>query len=345
MRLSAEGPVAEHRSRFESMPKVELHLHLEGAVPRDALWEIILDHGGDPDVPDRAALERRFEFHGFRGFFEAWLWKNRFLDSYRVFERAAEAAAAELARRTIVYAEAFFSPSDFAGHGLKPQELALAIRRGLDRVPGTEVALIADLVRDTGPRRAGRTLAQIAEVARDARIIGIGIGGSEAEFPPEIFGTVFRRAAALGFRLTAHAGEAAGPASVRGALDALGVERIGHGVRSVEDRALVADLAAARVALEVCPTSNLRTAVVPSWEEHPARTLVEAGVVVTVNTDDPAIFGCTLAGEFDALASRLGFDDATLRRLAEAAVDACWAGADHKRRLRADLDAWWSAGR
>lgn len=330
-------------SRFDSMPKVELHLHLEGAVPLDALWGLVRDRGGDPEVPDRTALAERLAFRDFSGFIDAWVWKNRFLDSYGAFETAAEAVAAGLARQHIVYAEAFFSPSDVAHHGLTPQGLALAIRRGLDRVTGTEVALIADLVRDTGPERAGRTLDQVAEVAAEAGIVGVGIGGSEAEYPPEPFAPVFRRASRLGFRLTAHAGEVAGPGSVRGALEVLGVERIGHGVRSVEDETLVATLRTAGIPLEVCPTSNLRTAVVRSWDEHPVRALVEAGVVVTVNTDDPAMFGCTLAGEFDHLATRLGFEDATLRRLAEQAVDASWAAPVRKRALRAQLDAWWSA--
>jgi adenosine deaminase len=322
---------------------VELHLHLEGAVPLDGLWELITARGGDPDVPDRAALERRLVYRSFREFIDAWVWKNRYLDSYQTFEFAAEAVATELAHQHIVYAEAFFSPTDFARHGLVPQELAMAIRRGLDRVGGTEIALIADLVRDTGPERAFDTLGRIAEVAADAGIIGIGIGGSEAEFPPEQFAAVFSRAASLGFRLTAHAGEVAGPESVRGALDALGVDRIGHGVRAVEDEALIARLRAERIPLEVCPTSNLCTAVVRSWEEHPVRDLVDAGVAVTINTDDPAMFGCTLAGEFESLANRLGFDDLTLRQITHEAVEASWAAPERKRSLRADLAEWWSA--
>jgi adenosine deaminase len=331
------------RSRFHTMPKVELHLHLEGAVPRDALWDLIESRGGDPDVPDPGALKERFSYRSFAEFIGAWVWKNRFLDTYRAFEFAAEAVAADLARQHIVYAEVFFSPTDFAHHGLTPEELAVSIRRGLDRVSGAEVALIVDLVRDTGPEHAARTFDRVAEVSGEAGIIGIGIGGSEAEYPPEQFAPVYRRAAGMGFRLTAHAGEAAGPESVWGALEALGVERIGHGVRSVEDDSLMTALRTARIPLEVCPTSNLRTAVVRAWDEHPVRTLVEAGVMVTINTDDPAMFGCTLAGEYDALATRLGFDDTTLRRLSEQAVDASWAEPARVRRLHQDLAAWWAA--
>ena len=143
-------------SRFGTMPKVELHLHLEGAIPLDALWTLMEERGGDPGVPSPEALAARFAYHDFAHFIETWVWKNRYLDSYRAFEFIAEAVACDLARQHIVYAEAFFSPTDFAQHGLSPQGLATAIRRGLDRVPQIRVALIADLVRDTGPERARR---------------------------------------------------------------------------------------------------------------------------------------------------------------------------------------------
>jgi len=323
------------------MPKVELHLHLEGAIPLDAMWSLVERRGGDPDVPDPAALAARFAYRDFAHFIETWVWKNRFLDSYEALEIAAEAVAADLERRTVRYAEAFFSPSDLEGFGLAPERVALAIRRGLARVSGAEVALIVDVVRDTGPRRAARTLDRVLEVAAEAEVIGIGIGGSEAEFPPEQFAAVYRRARRAGLHTTAHAGEAAGPDSVWGALRALEAERIGHGVRSVEDPALVRHLVEHRIPLEVCPTSNLRTGVVSSWEVHPARDLIAAGAVVTINSDDPAMFGCSLAGEYREVATRFGLGDAAVRRLAEAAVESSWAEPSHKERLAAELASWW----
>jgi adenosine deaminase len=243
-----------------------------------------------------------------------------------------------------VYVEAFFSPTDFGHHGLTPPELALAIRRGLDRVDGTEVALVVDLVRDTGPDRAARTLDEVAEVADDAGVIGIGIGGTEYEFPPELFTDVYRSAANRGFRLTAHAGEAAGPESVWGAIRSLGVERIGHGVRTVEDPTLLAHLVDRQIPLEVCPTSNLRTGVVAGWDDHPVRQLVAAGAMVTINTDDPAMFDCTLAGEYAQLAGRFDWDGPTLRQLAQNAIDASWAADETRHRLRRLLDGWHSTG-
>ncbi len=323
------------------MPKVELHLHLEGAIPLEAMWAMVEARGGDPEVPTPEALTERFAYRDFAHFIETWVWKNRFLDSYRAFELAAEAVAASLFDQHILYAEAFFSPTDFRSHGLAPSGLALAIRRGLDRIPGVEVALVVDLVRETGPERAARTFDQVREVAGEAGVIGVGMGGSEAGHPPEPFARVYRRARDAGFRLTAHAGEGEGPAGVWGALRALEVDRVGHGVRSVEDPELVRYLVEHRVPLEVCPTSNLRTGVVATWDEHPARTLIDVGAVVTLNTDDPAMFGCTLAGEYRAVAERYGYGDDVMRRLADNAVEASWAPEDLKEHIRGLLDDWW----
>jgi adenosine deaminase len=305
------------------------------------MWTLVEQYGGDPEVPDANALTDRFAYRDFAHFIDTWIWKNRFLDTYAAFEFAAESVARTLADRNIVYAEAFFSPSDFHRHGLGSAELALAIRRGLDRVNEVDVALIVDLVRDTGPEKAARTFEGVREVATEAGVIGIGIGGSEADYPPELFTDVYRRAANAGFRLTAHAGEAAGAASVRAALSALRVERIGHGVRAVEDDELLRSLTDRQIPLEVCPTSNIRTGVVSSWEQHPAATLIDAGAMVTINTDDPAMFGCTLSGEYGVVADRFGFGDATIRRLAQNTIDASWAETATKRRLSRQLDDWW----
>ncbi len=330
-------------SLFATMPKVELHLHLEGAIPLSAMWELVERHGGEPSVTTPEDLVDRFAYTNFAHFIETWVWKNRFLNTYEAFEYAAAAVARHLVEQNIVYAEAFFSPTDFRSFGLAPAQLALAIRRGLDQVTGTEIALIADLVRDTGSGAAARTFDQVAKVASEAGVIGIGIGGSEAEYPPELFTSVYRTAGERGYRLTAHAGEAAGAPSVWGALRSLGVERIGHGVRSVEDSALVEHLVDHQVPLEVCPTSNLRTGVVADWRAHPAQALIEAGALVTVNTDDPAMFHCSLAGEYDVLVSRFGFDLGVVRRIAANAIDASWAPETTRRRLHGAQDAWWSS--
>ena len=319
------------------MPKVELHLHLEGAIPPDAMWELVSRHGGDPEVPGPEELAARFEFTDFAHFIRVWEWKLKFHDTLDDYAFLAAAVAADLRRQGHVYVEAFVSPTDSP---LEPAEMLRAVRQGLDEVHGIEIALIPDLVRDTGPELAMRTLEAVIGVAQEAGVIGITIGGSEQLHPPEQFAPVYQRAREAGLRLTAHAGEAAGPESVRRAIDDLGVDRIGHGVRAVEDWALLRRLVELQIPLEVCPTSNVRTRVAAAMTEHPIRTLIDEGAFVTLNTDDPAMFGCTLAGEYAAVES-LGYDDETMRLLSENAIDASWASPARKRQLHVDLASWW----
>ncbi len=308
---------------FDRVPKAELHLHLEGAIPLDALWELVQKYGGDPTIPDIASLQRRFAYRDFPHFIDTWIWKNQFLRSCEDFTFFSEAFARDLARQNIRYAEVFFSPSDFARHGLRTQELASAIRKGLSRVPAVEVMLIADMVRDSGPGRAAITLAEAAEV-RDLGIIGIGIGGSEQSFPPEPFQAVYEKARRLGFHTTAHAGEAARPESIWGAIRSLNAERIGHGTRAIEDERLLDTLAERQIPLELCPLSNVRTGVVRSIDDHPARRFFERGLVITINTDDPKMFGNSLAEEYRLLEERLGFSRDDIRALILQAIRASW---------------------
>jgi adenosine deaminase len=331
---------------FDRLPKVELHLHLEGAIPLDALWALVRKYGGDAEVADPAALERRFRFRDFSHFIDTWVWKNGFLRELDDFAFIAEAVARDLAAQRVRYAEVFFSPPDFLRHGLRPAPLTAAIRRGLDRAPQIEVALIGDLVRDFGPQRAERCLAELAE-ASELGVIGVGLGGSEQSHPPEPFAAVFAEARRRGLHTTAHAGEAAGAASVWGALRALQVERIGHGTRAEEDPDLVRHLVERRVPLELCPISNVRTAVVPTLEAHPIGRYQQAGVVVTVNTDDPKMFGTSLADEYRALALRLGFSRAEIRALVEQAATASWLPEERRRSLLDELrgdPAWDEEG-
>ena len=327
---------------FERVAKAEVHLHLEGAIPQEALWELIQKYGGDSTVPSIEALKRRFEFRNFEHFIEIWDWKNGFLREYEDFTFIAEAVARDLAGQNIRYVEAFFSPSDFARNGLKTQRLAGAIRAGLTRVPEVQVALVADLVRDSGPERAAVTLSEIHEV-RHQGVIGIGIGGSEQNFPPELFESVFEQARRLGYRTTAHAGEAAGAQSVWGAIRSLQVERIGHGTRAEEDDSLLEFLGEHQIPLEMCPLSNLRTGMLPSIRKHPIRKYFERGLAVTVNTDDPMMFGNSLAMEYRCLAAELGFSRDDIRALILQGIRATWLPKETKEQLSAAfrLDPAW----
>lgn len=317
-------------SWIRELPKVELHMHLEGAIPLDALWALLCKYGGDPTVPDRDALIERMRYRDFTHFLRTWSWKNRFIREYEDLELVAEAVARQLAGERIVYVEAFYSPPDFVRlQQLNVGKQTEAIRRGLSRVPEIEVRLIADLVRDYGPDEGMSTLHQLAEL-REYGVIGIGIGGSEDHFPPEAFREVYAEARKLGLHTTAHAGEAAGAQSIWGAIRALEVERIGHGTRAFEDPALIEHLAETKLPLEMCPWSNVCTGVVPSLAEHPIRRYFDQGLMVTINTDDPGMFGRTLSEEYAAVAEAFAFERRELLQILRNAIDASWLSAEEK---------------
>lgn len=321
---------------FDRIPKVELHLHLEGAIPVPVMWELLCKYGGDPEVPDQETLRRRYEYRDFSHFIRTWLWQAGYLREYDDFTFLAQTVAEELTEQRIVYVEAFFSPPDYHRHGLETGRLIEAVRGGLERVPGVEVALVPDLVRNYGPAKADRTLSEVAET-RQLGVIGIGLGGSEERYPPEPFAPVFERARSHGLRTSAHAGEVAGPESVWGAVRALRVDRIGHGVRAGEDETLVEHLAREAIPIEMCLVSNLRTGAVPSLDEHPVRRFFERGLTVTVNTDDPVLFGTTLANELRLLERRFGFTRREVKTLQEAAARASWLPEERRHRLEEKL--------
>lgn len=327
-----------NNSWYERVPKVELHLHLEGAIPYTALWELVDKYGGDPAVPDLEALKQRFAYQNFPHFIDTWVWKNQFLREYEDFTFIAEAVARDLAEQNVHYAEVFYSPPDFARHGLSPQELTQAIRTGLERVPKIKVALVADLVRDFGPEKGAITLAEITE-AKNLGVIGIGIGGSEHDFPPEPYRSIYEQARNIGFQTSAHAGEAAGAESIWGVIKALRVDRIGHGTRAEEDDALLDYLAEQRIPIEMCPLSNVCIGVVKSIDEHPVRRYFERGLLVTVNTDDPKMFGNSLAEEYQLLVERLGFSQDEIRKLIMNAIQASWLPDEQKADLAASFEA------
>jgi adenosine deaminase len=314
---------------YSRIPKVELHLHLEGAIPLPTLWELIRKYGGDPGVPDAAALRLQFAYRNFPHFLEIWNWKNHYIREADDFVLIAEAVARDLVDQRVRYVEAFYAPSDFAYHGLSAQEITVAIRQGLARVPEVDVALIADLVRNRGPEHGLRLMAEISEV-RDCGVIGIGIGGAEHDFPPEPFAPVYERARILGLHTTAHAGEAAGAASIWGAIRALRTERIGHGTRAREDPALLDYLAQEMIPLEMCPLSNVRTGVVASIDAHPIRRYFEHGVMVTVNTDDPKMFGNNLAEEYMLLETSLGFSREEVGEIVLNGIRSSWMPEEQK---------------
>jgi adenosine deaminase len=324
--------------------KVELHLHLDGAMSLPWLLERVQRRGAS-GIGSVAELRDRLAFRTFDEFIGCWVWKCGFLDRYADFESLAESVLADLAAQGVVHVEPSISPGDYQRlHGLEAVGIVEAVLRGMERAAGAHGitgGLVVDLIRDHGPETAARRLEEITPY-RGQGIVAVGLGGSEDRYPPGPFAEVYAEAARRGFHRTAHAGEVAGPASVREALDRLGVERVDHGIRAIEDPALVARLARDGVPLAVCPTSNVRTGAVPSLAEHPLRRLYEAGVRVTVNSDDPAFFGASVLDELRLCLTTLGFAPRDLAVLAGHAAAAAFLDDAARDRLGARVRSDWA---
>lgn len=284
----------------------ELHLHLEGAIEPETLKEL------DPTVSDQE-LRQVLAYSDFKGFIESYVWVNRKLRRPADYALIARRLFERLASQGICYAEVTLS----AGMILwKNQDLgavfdALASEAARSPVP---VRWILDAIRQFGAEAAAPVFDFAAERMRDG-VVAIGLGGFEADGPALWFRDIYAKAHDCGLRLTCHAGETTGPQSVWDAL-AIGAERIGHGIRAVHDPKLLAHLRDHKVPLEICITSNLRTGAVASLDQHPVRKLFDAGVPVILNTDDPALFGCSLASEYELAARAFGFTPEELGVLA-----------------------------
>lgn len=259
------------------------------------------------------------------------------------YARVAAEYAADAAAQNVRYAELFISPSvwTFFHPELDVVACVKAMREALavaERHSGLVVRFICDLTRNFGTERAFETARLAVKLAEsDDGVIGIGLGGDEAKFPPVLYREPFAFARAHGLHAVAHAGEAAGPQSVRDAVTILGAERIGHGVRALEDDRAVDMLVERKIALECAPTSNVRTGVVGVGIEHPLVALDERGVVVTIDADDPALFGTSITRELELVADMVGMPD--MVRFVRNAVDAGFAEQECKDALHAELDA------
>lgn len=288
-------------------PLAELHLHLEGSVEPETLLEI------EPSLT-RAEIDAATAYADFPGFLKAFVWVNRFLKSPEDYARVARRLFEKLAAQGVTYAEVTLS----VGVVLWKEQDFTAIYKALQREAARssiEVQWILDAIRQFGPEPAKPVFDLAAERVGEG-VVAIGIGGDEARGPANLFADLFREARDKGLRLTCHAGEVAGPESVWQALE-IGAERVGHGIRSIDDPKLVAHLAAKKIPLEVCITSNVRTGAVASLKDHPVRRLYDAGVPIILNTDDPALFGCTLTSEYELAGNSFGFTAAELAGLAQ----------------------------
>ena len=285
--------------------------------------------------------EGRYEFRDFRHFIDEWVAGMRCLRSPEDFRRIALEFCQDEAAEGIGYVEAFFSLPDHAGRILDWDETLEAVLDGLaqgEQRFGVRARLLIDVVRGIDMGLSRRAM-EVAARHRDAGVVGLTLGGEEG-FPPEPYTEIFSDGRRAGLRSVPHAGETHGPASIRGAVEALGADRIGHGIRALEDEALVELLNRRGIALDVCPTSNLRTRSVPSLAEHPLPAMLEAGLTCTLSSDDPSMFGSRLTGEYELCRSAFGFDDEAIAALALAGVGASFADEGTKDALAAGIRAW-----
>lgn len=291
------------------MPKVELHLHLEGTITPRTLIELARRNGVALPAADEAGVAELFRYRDFGEFLSVFMALARAIVCGEDFERLAYELGRDLAAQEVRYAEVMISPMQYLKRGLDLREVIEGCMAGFARVEretGTVIRLALDYGRQYGPEAAWAVL-EVARATRHLGVVGWSIGGNEIGHPPEPFAPIFAAAREAGLGLMAHAGEVVGPASVWGAIDALGVTRLGHGIRAADDPSLVAALRERGVVLDVCPTSNLLTGAVETWPAHPLRQLHEAGVQVTINSDDPTFFATTLTEEYRRTLLRLGF--------------------------------------
>jgi aminodeoxyfutalosine deaminase len=321
-------------------PKIELHVHLEGTVRPETMLEIARRNGHELPVGSVEELRRLYAFRDMAHFIEVFVMTSdalRTADDYRqiTVEYAEEAVA-----HGAVYLEAIFSLGLW--RGLDSDVVFTGCCDGADEARerfGVEVRLTPDIARVYSLDEALHTVRYAARY-RDRGVVGVGLGGDEAPNPPEPYAPAFELARSEGLASVPHAGEHAGPESIRGALDALGADRIRHGITAVEDEALLEELAERRIVLDVCPTSNVRTRAVPTLDEHPLPRLLEAGVVCSISTDDPAMFGTDLTREYETSAS-LGID---ARSAYEAGLEGALCDEGTKARLRSVADEFdWSS--
>jgi len=302
----------------------ELHVHIEGTLEPELIFALAERNEVSLPYRDLADLRSRYEFTDLGSFLELYYANMQVLRTAQDFADLTRAYLARAADAGVTRAEFFFDPQAHTGRGVPLREvvdgLADAVA-GSGREFGIDAAMIASIVRDRPVQEAGEVFGELLRL--HAPIIGLGLDSAEVGHPPSLFEDVFARARAEGLHVVAHAGEEGPPDYVRQALDLLGAERIDHGIRSLEDPELVARLVDEQVPLTVCPLSNVRLGVVDSIEDHPLRRMLDAGLLVTVNSDDPAYFGGYLDDNFAALHTGLGLTyaehDTLVRNSLEAA--------------------------
>jgi adenosine deaminase len=330
--MHARKDLMNLRAFIRQMPKVELHIHLEGSIRPATLLTLAKRNNIPLPADDLEGLRSFYRFTDFDHFIRVYFAVSGCLKTVADFELIVYELGSDMARQNIRYAEVTFTPyTNATNTGLPFDEIIGGLNKGRLRVQaefGVEMRWILDIVRDHPDSR--QQVAQWAISAQDRGVVGLGLGGTERGHPPEWFADAYALAREAGLHSVPHAGEAAGPASVWSAIQTLSAERIGHGVRSIEDPALVTYLHQHRIPLEVCPTSNVCLGIYASYAEHPLRELWETGLCVTINSDDPPMFNTDLVGEYHVLVDHMGFSAQELERLSLNALQASFLPEERK---------------
>ena len=342
------------RSFIQSLPKAELHLHLEGSVEPGTLAELSRRHNtplptennrydvrGSGDVLSEDDVRRLYSYKDFNGFMLAFKSVTERLRTPEDYELITYRLMQKLRQQNVMHAEVYVSVGVIRWRGQEFEPILEGMERGRERGQrdfGVSLLWIFDAVRHFGPEAAAEVF-DLAARNVDRNVVGIGIGGDERRGPAEWFRDLYKKAAGQGLRLTAHAGETTGPESVWSALN-IGAERIGHGISIAQDPELVEVLAHKQVPVEICVSSNLRTGVCDGFGEHPVKSFFDEGLMVTLNTDDPAMFQTTLNREYQIAMEQFGFSREQLREIARNSFEASFLPVEKKLRYLQQVDAY-----
>ena len=326
------------------LPKAELHVHHVGSASPRIVAELAARHPDSKVPTDPEALADYFTFTDFAHFVEVYLSVVDLVRTPEDVRLLTFEVARDMARQNIRYAELTITPFSSTRRGIDERAFMAAIedaRRTAEAELGVVLRWCFDIPGEAGLEAAAETARlAVTDGLRPEGLVSFGLGGPEIGVPRPQFKPYFDQAIAAGLRSVPHAGETTGPETVWDALNELGAERIGHGTSSVQDPKLLAHLAEHRIALEVCPTSNIATRAVATLEEHPIRQMADAGVLVTINSDDPPMFGTDLNNEYAVAARLLGLDERGVAALAKNAVEASFLDPAGKARIAGEIDAY-----
>ena len=315
---------------IKALPKAEQHIHIVGAIrPATLLW--LSEEKEESPFESLDDVRRFFQYRDFDHFISVYGTLMESITKENQFERITYEILEDECKYNVRHVEASFSAADHIKQGLDYNLMINAINRGINRGRlefGIKCNIRIDLVRNYGPELAMEVLDRISP-KRD-NVVSVDIGGTEKDYPPEQFKPVYKRAKEMGLHLAAHAGEAAGPESIWKAINHLNVERLGHGASAIKDTKLMEKIRKKEITIETCPVSNVKTGIIKSIKEHPIREFIKRGINVTVNSDDPTMFGTDINNEYLALHQNLGFTVQELFKTSLNAVDSAFISTEEK---------------